>query len=124
MNNYIDGYAFPIATKDLETYKNMATQIAAIWKEHGALSYSEFVIDNKKMEGTLPFSELLDAKEDETIIFGWVSFDSKEDHALAHKAIATDPRMEKLVTPLVDPSRVIFDAQRMGYGCFHSIIQV
>ena len=123
VSNYIDGYAFPIATKHLETYKSIAAEIAAIWKEYGALSYSEFVSDGPTMEGTRSFSELLDAKDDETIIFGWVAFESKEAHTKAHQRIANDSRMAELVAPLMESSNLIFDAQRMGYGCFSPIIQ-
>lgn len=121
-NTYIDGYVFPILKVHLDTYKEVAEQVAEIWKEHGALSYIEYVADNLKMEGTRSFTEVMDAKEDETIIFGYVMFESQEAHKIIHKKVAEDPRIADIVAPLVDPAQKIFDAQKMAYGVFKPFI--
>jgi len=121
MTNYIDGFVLPIARNHLDEYKSVVETVAKIWKEHGALSYSEFVLEDLKMEGTRSFAEAVDAKEDEAIVFGWVAFESKEARNLANERVAADPRMTDLIAPLVDPSRIIFDAKRMVYGGFQSL---
>ncbi|MGX1929446.1 DUF1428 domain-containing protein [Flagellimonas sp. 2504JD4-2] len=122
MANYIDGFVLPIPKDRLDQYKNVAQTVAGIWKEHGALAYFEYVGEDLKLEGTLSFPELLGTKEDEAIIFGWVVFDSRESRDLANKGVASDPRMVDLIAPLTDASRVIFDAQRMAYGGFQSLV--
>ena len=122
MANYIDGFVFPLAKNHLTEYQRIAEQVAEIWKEHGALAYCEFVGDDLNMEGTLSFIQALGAKENETIIFGWVTFISKEVRDLANHRVATDPRMSELVGPLMNPSRMIFDASRMAFGGFKSFI--
>ncbi|MEM9545329.1 MAG: DUF1428 domain-containing protein [Bacteroidota bacterium] len=122
MTNYIDGYIFPLPRKHLEEYKRAAEQIAAIWKEYGALSYSEFVGDDMKLEGTQAFPEVINTNEDEVIVFGWVMFASKEARDLANKRVPEDARMADLVGPLVDPSKMIFDASRMVYGGFKPLV--
>lgn len=123
MANYIDGFVLPIPKKHLKDYRSVAEKVAAIWKEHGALGYYEYVGDDLKLEGTLSFPEALHTTENEVIIFGWVVFNSKEDRDLANKQVAIDPRMVELITPLTDPSRLVFDAQRMAYGGFRSLVQ-
>ena len=123
MTNYIDGFVLPVPRNHLTEYKRVAETVAKIWKEHGALAYFEYVGEDLKLEGTRSFPELVDAKEDEAILFGWVVFPSKDIRDLANKQVPTDSRMAELVTPLTDPKRLIFDASRMVYGGFQSLVQ-
>lgn len=122
MTKYIDGYIFPILKEHLNEYMEAAEKIAKIWKEYGALSYVECIMDEQSLEGTRSFSDILKTSDDETVIFGWLTFDSNESRDHAHKKVSEDPRMNKLVAPLIDPSRVIFDAQKMVFGGFKTVI--
>lgn len=123
MSNYIDGFAFPILTIHLDNYKKVAEEVAKIWKEHGALAYFEYTGDDMHLEGTKSFSNLLSDDKGETIIFGWVLFDSKETRNLANERVAKDPRMENLIAPLSTPDK-IFHAERMAFGGFKSFIEL
>jgi len=122
MANYIDGFVLPIPQKHLDTYKQVAETVSKIWKEHGALAYHEFVCDDMHLEGTLSFTEAHKANKDEIIIFGWVEFSSREDRDHINEKVATDSRMPDLIAPLVDPERVIFEANRMAFGGFRSLV--
>ena len=122
IGNYIDAFVLPIPQKHIDEYKQIAETVAKIWKEHGALAYFEFVGEDLKLEGTSSFPEMLNAKDDEAIIFGWVVFSSREMRDIANKKVASDPRMTDLIAPLTDPSRIIFDATRMVYGGFQSFV--
>jgi uncharacterized protein YbaA (DUF1428 family) len=123
MKSYIDGFVLPIPRIYLDEYKKVAEKVAEIWKEYGALAYFEFVGDDLFLEGTKSFIETVDVKEDEEIVFGWVVFPSKEVRDTANKKVPTDPRMAELVTPLINPKRLIFDASRMVYGGFKPLVQ-
>lgn len=123
MKNYLDGFIFPISKNHLPEYKKAATSIAEIWKEHGALAYHEFVGDDLQFDGTRSFIPMLNAKEDEVIVFGWILFESKEKRNQAHELTRNDPRMNDLVAPLIDPANIIFDAQRMAFGGFIPLVQ-
>ncbi len=123
MTHYIDGFVLPIPQNHLSEYKRVAETVAEIWKEHGALDYCEYVGEDLKLEGTRSFPELLDAQEDEAIVFGWVVFESREARDLANKRVAADPRMTDLIASLINPSRMVFDAKRMAYGGFHPLVQ-
>ncbi len=124
MKDYIDGFVFPIPKIYLEEYKKIAEKVAEIWKEYGAIAYFEFLGDDLFLAGTKSFAATVNAKDDEEIIFGWVVFPSKEVRDSANQKVPTDPRMTKLVAPLTDPKKLIFDAGRMVYGGFQSLIQV
>lgn len=123
MTPYIDGFVLPVPRVHLNEYKNVAEKVAEIWKEYGALAYFEYVGEDLKLEGTRSFIELVDLKKDEVIVFGWVLFPSKETRDSANKKVPNDPRMAELVAPLTDPERLIFDAERMVYGGFQSLVQ-
>ncbi|XOV77363.1 MAG: DUF1428 domain-containing protein [Aestuariibacter sp.] len=123
MTQFIDGFFFPVRRIHLNEYKSVAEKVAEIWQEYGALAYCEYVGEDLNLEGTRSFTEVVDLKEDEVIVFGWVVFPSKETRDLANKQVPNDPRMAELVAPLTDRKRVIFDAERMVYGGFRALHQ-
>jgi uncharacterized protein YbaA (DUF1428 family) len=123
ITNYIDGYVFPVPQIHLSQYRRVAEKVADIWREYGALAYFEYIGEDLTLEGTRSFINILEANEDEAIIFGLVIFPSKETRDLANKKVPIDPRMTELISPLTNPNRLIFDARRMVYGGFKPLIQ-
>ena len=119
MAHYVDGFVFPVPRDRLSEYKRVAEAAAEIWKEHGALDYLEYVGDDLKLEGTRSFTDLVAATENETIVFGWVVFESREARDLANEKVAADPRMADLIAS----SNSGFDAKRMAYGGFQSLVR-
>ncbi|MBT8401297.1 MAG: DUF1428 domain-containing protein [Rhodothermia bacterium] len=118
MAHYVDGFVVPIPRARLDEYKRVVGAVAEIWKEHGALDYREYVGDDLYLEGTRSFTDLIAATDDEVVVFGWVSFDSRAARDLANEKVAVDPRM----ADLVDSSNSGFDAKRMAYGGFQSLV--
>lgn len=115
---YIDGFVFPIPSDRLNEYKRLAEAVAEIWKEHGALEYREYVGDDMKLEGTRSFNDLAEAKENESLVYGWVAFASREARDLTNEKVAADPR----VAALMAASDSGFDAARMAYGGFRALV--
>lgn len=122
MANYIDGFVLAVPRDQLDTYRKVVESVAKIWREYGALNYSEYVSDDSKLEGTRPFSDVVNKKDDEVIIFGWVTFESRKARDIANKKVAADSRMTGLISPLTDTSLPIFDAKRMVYGGFQLLV--
>jgi uncharacterized protein YbaA (DUF1428 family) len=118
MAKYVDGFVFPIPRERLSEYRRVAAAVAAIWKEHGALDYFEYVGDDLTLEGTRSFTDLVAARANDTVVFGWVAFDSREARDLANEKVAADPR----VATLIESSHSGFDAKRMAYGGFESFV--
>jgi uncharacterized protein YbaA (DUF1428 family) len=123
MQKYTDGFILPVPRKHVEKYKKVAEKVAEIWKEYGAIEYIECVGDDLQLEGTRSFIDVVDLKEDEVVIFGWVVFPSKEVRDSANKKVPEDPRMAEIVAPLITPEKLIFDAERMVYGGFQPIVE-
>ncbi len=119
MAHYIDGFVLPVSRNRLDEYRRLVEAVAQIWKEHGALDYREYVGDDLVLEGTRSFTDLVAATEGETIVFGWVVFESREARDSANEKVAADPRMEELI----NSSGAGFDAERMAYGGFRSFVR-
>lgn len=118
MANYIDGFVLPIAREHLEDYRQLVEVVSEIWKQHGALDYLEYVGDDMTLEGTRSFTDLVEATEDETIVFGWVVFESREARDVVNAKVSADPRL----ADLMDSSNSGFDASRMAYGGFKPLM--
>ncbi|MEM7279216.1 MAG: DUF1428 domain-containing protein [Pseudomonadota bacterium] len=121
MANYVDGFLLPVPLEHLETYRQVVTVVAEIWKEHGAIDYAEFVGDDLQSDGVRSFVDGANATKDEIVIFGWVTFASREARDLANEKVATDPRILELVDPLTQTVPPVFDPKRMCYGGFRSL---
>jgi uncharacterized protein YbaA (DUF1428 family) len=118
MNRYIDGFIIPIPTARIDEYRLVAEKAAKIWKEHGALDYWECVGDDMDVKDVISFPQLANTKPDETVIFSWVIFESREARDVANAKIFADPRMNEIM----DVSNQIFDFKRMACGGFRQLV--
>jgi uncharacterized protein YbaA (DUF1428 family) len=114
MAHYIDGFVLPVSREHLDDYRRLVEAVAAIWKEHGALDYREYVGDDMNLEGTRSFTDLAAATDEDAVIFGWAVFESRAARDAANEKVAADPRMADLIKSLGSG----FDARRMAYGGF------
>jgi uncharacterized protein YbaA (DUF1428 family) len=69
-------------------------------------------------ENVISFPKLANLKPDETVIFSWVVFESREARDIANIKIFADPRMNEMM----DSSNPIFDYKRMSYGGFKELV--
>lgn len=123
MKRYIDGFVLPIATRHLPRYQALAHVAAEIWMEHGALEYCECVADDLNTECSPSFAEMTDAHENETVIFAWAIFESRQARDAANERILADPRMADLMTGLTASYEPIVNFQRMAHGGFREIVR-
>ena len=118
MTRYVDGFVIPLPKSRIDDYRLVAEKAAIIWKEHGALDYWECIGDDMDVKDVLSFPELANVKADETVIFSWVVFASREARDAANAKIFADPRMQDMI----DSSGKIFDCARMAYGGFKQLV--
>ena len=72
------------------------------------------------MKDQVPFPRLIDAKSNETVIFSWIVFASREHRDAVNKKVINDPRLRKMMEEGAMP----FDLERMAYGGFNSIVDL
>ncbi len=119
MPHYVDGFVLPVPTANLEAYRRIADKAGEIWKDHGALEYWECVADDVDAGKVTSFPQAVLLKEDETVVFSWIVYASREERDRINKAVMEDPRMKEMM----DQKSMPFDAQRMFWGGFRSIVE-
>lgn len=122
MTRYIDGFVLPIPKACVSEYRAIAQAAAEIWKEHGALDYWECAGDDLHTDCSRTFTDMANARDDETVIFAWAVFESREARDAANEKIIADPRMAELLTRLANPQNPIIDFQRMAHGGFKELV--
>ncbi len=116
---YVDGYVLPIPEGKIEDYRAMATKAGALWKEHGALSYKETVLEDKDAkEYCGNFPKLFGVKPGEVVVFAYVLFNSREHRDEVNAKVMSDPRLKG------DCENMPFDPQRMAYGGFTPLVDL
>lgn len=118
MSRYIDGFVIPLRNDRVEDYRIIAEKASVIFKEHGALDYWECVGDDLDAKEMISFRQLAQAGPDETVIFAWVVYASRESRDQANAKVMADPRMAEMM----DPNKPIFDFKRMAYGGFKQLV--
>jgi uncharacterized protein YbaA (DUF1428 family) len=119
MPKYVDGFVIPVPEKNLKAYTRIATQAAAIWREHGALEYRESVGEDLSPPFAQPFPRGIRARRGETIVFAWILYRSRAHRDKVNARVMKDPRIAALCKPETLP----FDADRMLYGGFKVIVE-
>ena len=117
---YVDGYVLPVPKKNLKAYVRMAKKADKIWREHGALEYRECVGEDLNVKVGLPFPRLLTIKSGEAIVFAWILFKSRAHRDRVNAKVMKDPR----IAGLCDATSMPFDAKRMAYGGFSTMVDV
>ena len=120
MERYVDGFLIPIPKNKVNEYKEMAQNAGKIWKELGALEYYECVGDDLDNGEMLSFKKVSGASEDETVIFSWIIFESKEERDTINEKVMNDPRIKEMMESGAEPP---FDYRRMAYGGFKTLVR-
>ncbi len=119
MPRYVDGFVLPVPKKNLDAYRRMARKAGKVWMEYGALEYVECVADDVKPGKSTSFPQAVKLKPDETVVFSWIVYKSRAHRDSVNSKVMKDPRLASMM----DPSAMPFDAKRMFWGGFESMIE-
>lgn len=116
--SYVDGYVVPVPKANRAAYREMAEKAAQIFKQHGALHVVECWGDDIPPGKVTSFPLAVHCKEDETVVFSWVVWPSREARNAGTKKIMADPLMQpgQMAMP--------FDGKRLVYGGFEVLLEV
>ena len=107
--DYVDGFVAAVPNANKEAYIKHAKEAAVIFKEHGALRLVECWGDDVPSGEITSFPMAVKCKDDETVIFSWIVWPSKEARNSGMEKAMKDPRMDMEANPMpFDGSRVIF----------------
>ncbi|MEH6596712.1 MAG: DUF1428 domain-containing protein [Colwellia polaris] len=113
---YVDGFVLAVPTANKASYLALAKTMAVMFKEHGALTVVENWGDDVPDGETTSFPIAVKCQPDETVVFSWITWLSKEARDSGMKKVMADPRMseENMTMP--------FDGKRMIFGGFETIL--
>lgn len=115
--SYVDGFVLAVPKSKLAAYKKIARIGGKVWREHGALSYVEAVADDVPYGKLTSFPRSVKAKKTETVVFSWITYKSRKDRDAILKKVMADPRLK------MDMKKMPFDAKRMIYGGFKTMME-
>lgn len=113
---YVDGFVLAVPTANLEVYRRHAEEGAVVFREHGALRMVECWGDDVPDGETTSFPMAVRKQPDETVVFSWIVWRSKEERDAGMAKVMADPRMHPDINPMP------FDGRRMIYGGFRVIV--
>lgn len=119
MPHYVDGFVLPVPKGRVEEYRKMAELAGSVWKEHGALAYYEGEADDVKPGKETSFPQAVKLKDDETVIFSFIVYKTREDRDRINEKVMADPRLASMM----DPKTLPFDGMRMFWGGFKSLVE-
>ena len=117
IGKYVDSFVLPLPKGNVDAYKQFSEKAAKVWKEHGALEYIECIADDVKPGKVTSFPQAVKLEPDETVVFAWVVYESREHRDRVNAKVMSDPRMADMT-----PKTMPFDAMRMFYGGFQVLI--
>jgi uncharacterized protein YbaA (DUF1428 family) len=115
--NYVDGFVAAVPTANREAYIKHAKAADAAFKEHGALSVVECWGDDVPEGKLTSFPMAVKRQPDETVVFSWIVWPSREARDAGWEKIRTDRRFDPASNPMP------FDGKRLIYGGFRVIIE-
>jgi len=115
---YVDGLIVPVPKKNLAAYRAMSKKAGKVWREHGALSYTECVADDVKKGKRTSFPRSVKLKAGETVVFSWITYKSRAQRDRVNARVMADKRL----AGMMDTKSLPFDAKRMIFGGFESLV--
>ena len=113
--SYIDGFVVPVPSDKKAAYREVSTKMAEYFKGLGATRVVEAwgtdVPDGKVTD----FKMSVKAEKNESVVFSWVEWPSKDVRDAANQKMRNDPKMQ-------DMSNMPFDGKRMIFGGFEPLI--
>ena len=117
---YVDGFVVPVPKRKLKAYRRLSSRAGKIWREYGAVDYWECVADDVKAGTVTSFPRSVKLKSGETVLFSWIVFKSRAHRDQVNAKVIADPRL----AAMMDGKDAPFDASRMIYGGFKSLVHV
>ena len=115
--SYVDGFVAAVPSANREAYRRYSDEASAIFKEYGVLSYVECWGEDVPNGKVTSFPMAVKLEPEETVVFSWIVWPSKEVRNAAYEKIMADPRFDPANNPMP------FDGKRMIFGGFVPIVE-
>ncbi|WP_396587446.1 DUF1428 domain-containing protein [Bermanella sp. R86510] len=114
---YVDGFVAAVPTDNKEKYLKHAKEAAVVFKDYGALTVVETWGDDVPDGEVTSFPMAVKCGPDETVVFSWITWPSKQVRDEGMQKVMEDPRLQP------DQNPMPFDGKRLIYGGFEMILE-
>ena len=114
---YVDGFVAAVPTANREKFRMHAEDAAAVFKENGALQVVECRGYDVPDGEVTSFPMAVKCKDDETVVFSWIVWPSREVRDEGMKKVMADARLQP------DKNPMPFDGKRMIFGGFEVLVE-
>jgi uncharacterized protein YbaA (DUF1428 family) len=115
--SYVDGFVLAVPKDRIEADKAMTARVSQIWRDHGAKGYVECVGDDVPYGELTSFPRAVMAKDDEVVIFSWITYENREARDACNAKVIADPRFDH------EQDEQSFDGKRMIFGGFTPFLE-
>lgn len=116
--SYIDGVVAAVPRANRDRFIEHARWVGAIFKEYGALKITDCWGDDVPEGKLTSFPMAVKCEPDETVVFSWILWPSREVRDQSWEKIMADPRMQPGANPMP------FDGKRMIFGGFEVVLDL
>jgi uncharacterized protein YbaA (DUF1428 family) len=113
---YVDGFVVPVRTDRKDAYRALAEKAAEVFREHGATRVIEAWADDVPDGKVTSFPMAVKLEPEETVVFSWIEWPSREVRDAGNAKVMADPRMQ------MEGEEVPFSMERIIYGGFAAIV--
>jgi uncharacterized protein YbaA (DUF1428 family) len=114
---YVDGFVIAVPTANRAAYQKIAEEAAIVFKEYGALKVVECWGDDVPEGKVTSFPMAVKCEENETVVFSWIIWPSRQARDEGNQKAMADPRMQSM------PESMPFDGKRMIFGGFEVLLE-
>lgn len=114
--HHVDGFVCAVPTANQQADRRHAESVAQVLEELGALSVVEAWGDDVPEGKLTSFSMAVQRKDDETVVFSWITWPSRAVRDAGMAKFMQDPRVDPKNKPMP------FDGKRMIYSGFQMIV--
>jgi uncharacterized protein YbaA (DUF1428 family) len=112
---YTDGFVVPVPESKRDAYRELASKMAKVFRQHGATRVIEALSDDVPKGEVTDFYRAVKAEDGETVVFSFIEWPDKATRDGAWKAIMADESLKP-------EGEMPFSGQRMFWGGFEPIL--
>ena len=112
---YTDGFVVPVPEGKKDAYRELASRMAKVFRQHGANRVVEAIADDISHGQVTDFYRAVKAEEGETVVFSFIEWPDKQTRDDAWAKIMNDESMKP-------EGEMPFSGQRMFWGGFEPIV--
>lgn len=112
---YTDGFVVPVQEDKQDAYRELASRMANVFRQHGATRVIEAIADDVPKGEVTDFYRAVKAEDGETVVFSFIEWPDKAIRDDAWKNIMEDESLKPT-------GEMPFAGQRMFWGGFEPIV--